>query len=154
MELAYAYNTFYSESRRGWYWFEKENVLDTMNQPKINPEIATQIMKQFTADLHKARMQVFVQPTQKNMLDYLRLEEQMWKRSIELFHLFEMTQFKYLEFNDEPVNVETIRMNREQHAKLTKSNIADISKKFNLVIFISGECKFCKEFEYSSQIKS
>ena len=141
-------NEFFQNRKRGWFWFE-ETPKDEVKEI-TDPRQAKEWIEQFKYELDNARNLMFASPTVENTAKYMRLEDAMWNHGMKLYHSSEMAKFVHPELarlDTEPTNVIGVRANREELHKSIGLFTVSIAKDFDLVLFRSGNCRYCKEFE-------
>ena len=148
---------FFKQRYRGWLWFEektKEHKSLTPQEYKqsdqITPEGAKAEIEQFAKELEDAKYVMLARPSPKNVKAYKDKEAEMWKAAMKLQESWDMANFLYPEHQNlinEPINVHAVKLKREIDRADDEALITDLAKNFDLVLFIKGNCKYCKAFE-------
>jgi conjugal transfer pilus assembly protein TraF len=146
---------FFNERYRGWYWFEEaskdkkipKHAVD--DNSYITPEQAKAEIDAFKAELDNLRYVMLARPTVENVVAYRAKEKEMWDKGMILHDAWDMANFKYPEQRDlinNPVNTFAVKLQREQEALDNQAIVEQFAKKFSLVFFFSGKCKYCQAF--------
>jgi conjugal transfer pilus assembly protein TraF len=151
---AFAKNRFFEERYRGWFWFEeKEQQLSQNRHGKdtgqITPSEAKAEIKTLAKELEERKYMMLARPTVENVKAYREKEKEMWDKAMLLHDAWEMANLLYPEQRDlinNPVNVHAVKMKRAQGAENLESDIAEFAKRFDLVLFFQGGCKYCEAF--------
>lgn len=142
-------NSFFQDSKRGWFWFEDKRN-DDAKKEITNPRDAKLWVEQFKQELEDARNLMFASPTVKNTANYMKLEDAMWEQGIKLYDAYEMAKFKYpklAKLDTNPTNVAGVRIGRSEKQRNMESFTTSLANEFDLVIFRSGNCRYCTAFE-------
>lgn len=137
---AIAYDSWYRDQKRGWFWFEEPAKDAEKQQARLqqqSPAKSLQIIERFKQRLEDAKNVMMAFPTAENVAKYMRLEEVMWQRAQELEQAQKMAQFMYPELN-EVSNVPAIRIKREIEADSLKQLINSFAREFDLVLVKSS----------------
>ncbi len=143
---ALALSPFYSDHKRGWFWFEDSN--QKQESLEITPEHANILIEQMKKELDDARSIALINPTPKTVAAYKYLEQKMWQNAMKVYKAHEMAKFMYPSLmSSDPTNVQGVRIKRQIEEDETNTQILKFSKDFSFVIFRSSSCKYCRGFE-------
>jgi hypothetical protein len=133
----WAQDSFYKGYKRGWHWFEeKQREQDLSQNSLVSPET---IIKNFAKTLDDARYKMMAYPTRANVTEYMKLEEQMWKRAFELYDTYEMSKFiDPIGLGVTQGNVQSVRLDREEEYKKIQSAIDGLIKFFAIISIAYG----------------
>lgn len=136
--------SFFEERYRGWFWFEKEEVLE-----KITPEFANNVIEEMRTELDSRRNVMIVSPTAENVVEYIKLEEKMWERALALDAAFREAKLRFPEYFDKlsnPTNVRAVKIKRQEEKLLHDRKIKAFAAKYDLVYFSKENCEYSKGF--------
>jgi conjugal transfer pilus assembly protein TraF len=149
-----AQSRFFEERYRGWLWFEEreqessqihhEEDVEQITASQAKAEIET-----LAKELEERKYVMLARPTVENVKSYREKEKEMWDKAMVLHDSWEMANLLYPEQRDlinNPVNVHAVKMKRAQDAGKLERGIADFAKRFDLVLFFQGGCKYCEAF--------
>ena len=155
---------FYKEEDRyrGFYWFEdQKNNMQPIELLKFHyptPEEATSAIAERKKALDDARAQMVelsfrrgVPPEmfRQAIVKYKKLEAKMYDGAIALVHAADMANFTNPEIADIkefPTNVFANKIKRITDEKQNIEIIQEFAKKFDLLLFTSDNCPYCKAF--------
>jgi len=147
---------FFDQRYRGWLWFEEKRVLTPNSivkekklgqNPNISPIEAKAEIEQFAKELEELKFMMLALPTVENVKAYRDKEKQMWTHAETLHDSWDMANLLYPEQRDlinNPVNVHAVKVKRELDIEENEKKIKKLAKEFDLVLFFSNSCKYCK----------
>ena len=153
MDTAHKEN-FYKKKKHGWYWYEKE----AKQLKKTKDEKKPDEIKNFTYselwNLHPDAFQNLVEvtkkkavqsPTEKNMEDYLVLQDIARRKAVAFASVFTyVTQKQQLTTNDVYPITKPGQKALLSNMINEKNNVIRKSKKeFGLIMFYSNNCSYC-----------
>lgn len=147
---------------RGFYWFDdprqekKKQIEDAYQNPTA--EEATKSLEQRKKELDDARAQMIELAYRENVpnsvlrdavIKYKKLEVKMFDGALRLVDASEMANFvdpKLSGTDTIPTNVYANKIKRKVDAKVDAEVIRSFAKKYDLILFKSDECPYCKAF--------
>ena len=149
----YCNDSFYKGKSRGWHWYEaqqKEEVAKIAEEPadvgKLTPtEMVAKIRKDAEDKLHKA----MIQPTEKNVMEYIKAQEKIGDRSEEFAKTWQRVVYKNVELDrtlEHPISNNALHLSRRDELERKREKIKKLSEEYGLMYFFKGECKYCKGF--------
>lgn len=155
---------FYDQGNqyRGFYWFERPLILKK-NETKIEYQIPTAIEAEDAIEARKkqlddARNQMVAvgfdpeaPPTVKRqmVINYKRLEMQMWDGALSLSDASDMANFTNPEIannHTQPTNVFGVKLKRQIELEQNIISIMEFAKEYDLLLFADESCRYCREF--------
>lgn len=143
---------FFKDRYRGWIWFEENKTPEKKvneNNTSISPEEARLETEDLKRRLDSARDVMIARPTPEAVKDYIKIEEEMWSKGLALDSAYRQAKFLYPEYFDklqDPQNVHAVKFKRKLDHETLESKIKDFATKYDLVLFSSEHCSYCKEF--------
>jgi conjugal transfer pilus assembly protein TraF len=154
-QASYCRSFYEDESlrQRGWLWFEEHERQSKQGNTKepeeevMTPAKAKRQIEQFKRELDDLRYVMLASPTPENIKAYRDKEAVMWDQAMELHKAWDLANLLYPEQRDlinNPVNVHAVKAQREMIRQDNSKKIEQFAKKYELVLFFSSECNYCK----------
>lgn len=146
------YGGFYDRHAEGWFWYEKskkEELTIEEESQSLTPQQASRILQQEQAQLKSLLDLAVVQPTPKNIRNYMVMQQKIVNRAKSFSDYWSVVVYTNRELDSE-VSFPTSHLARglyqdeelENHTKAIKN----LSKTYGLFYFFSGNCKYCHNF--------
>jgi len=145
---------FYKKGKHGWYWYEKKAEQPEKSEGKKKPEEIKNFTYTELWNLHPDAFQNLVEitkkkavqnPTEKNMGDYLVLQDIARRKAVAFASVFTyVTQKQQLTTNDVYPITKPGQKALLSNMINEKNNVIKKSKKeFGLIMFYSDNCNYC-----------
>jgi conjugal transfer pilus assembly protein TraF len=160
---SFAYNSYYSDKYRGWFWFEgqerkqekkQEEQKMTVNlkgqDTKNKIQKASEQLKKMQQDLENKKVVLIMEPTFENAYAYLEAQNKMFERGDEVTKAWQLALLQYPHLNNllkDPVNQHAIKIQRVEDKKTDERLIKEFASNYGFIYFYKDSCIFCKEFK-------
>lgn len=147
---------------KGFYWFDDQSLLNNKQEKKPyqmpSAEEASDAIDERKKGLDDARNQMMAVSFDKaapnstvrdSIIAYKKLELDMWDGALRLASASEMANFTNPELADnseQPTNVFGVKLKRKLDAKQAEISIMEFAQDFDLLLFASDSCPYCKSF--------
>jgi conjugal transfer pilus assembly protein TraF len=139
--------TYFDDHEKGWHWYQQEPVKqDSAPEPVADP---TEEMSAVRALIKKSLNQAILNPTQKNVQEYISLQNQMSDRSSQFSNVWQKVLLNNPDLNYSlihPTNSIGSQVDTDtQHVKEDQA-IAQLAKQTGLFFFYHSTCPYCQRF--------
>lgn len=149
-QMCMAYD-YYSEHAVGWHWYDDPKKSVTVKKKvslshSVDPNMAVNAARQ---KVTTALNRVIVDPTEDNLAEYLRIQEELSNRAEEVGNLWQQVLLKHPELNyslKHPTNNVALQVYHEEESKEKDAAIRQFSKQTGLFFFYRSTCSYCKRF--------
>lgn len=142
--------SFFDSSTRGWHWYEKQTQEVTpkaLQKPAIQDSNVQ--MEQLQEEVKKSLNRAVLEPTDKNIISYIRLQEKLMNQSELFARNWQKVVFTHPELDysiKHPVNQSALHIYHAENQKNHAEKIKAMAKEYGLLFFYKGGCNYCKEF--------
>ncbi|RZI47517.1 conjugal transfer protein TraF [Rickettsiales endosymbiont of Peranema trichophorum] len=142
--------SFYKDKKRGWHWYESKPKdmpkESTQSSVELTPtDVINTIRKDAENKLHRA----IVEPTEKNIIDYIKAQEKIGNRSVKFSKAWQRVIYKHPELDRtlrHPTSSNALHISRQEESARKRRKIRTLSHEYGLMYFFRGDCQYCKGF--------
>ena len=86
IDQSFAYGDFYKGSKRGWFWFEQQELIKSKkeqdtNQKSDTEDTATEELNQFREELDEAKAAMIMRPNVDSTIRFIRYQNEMFAKA-------------------------------------------------------------------------
>ena len=86
IDQSFAYGDFYKGSKRGWFWFEQQELIKSKkeqdtNQKSDTEDTATEELNQFREELDEAKAAMIMRPNVDSTIKFIRYQNEMFAKA-------------------------------------------------------------------------
>jgi len=145
-----AYADFFNERYRGWLWFDQNADNNAKTSNNISPKKARQMIDALAHELENRKNIMIVDPSPGNVLEYLLIEEHMWKQAMKLDLAYRKVKLLHPSLFDKsinPTNVFAVKANRESNQKEVLRRITKLAEKYDLIFYVNSSYPYLKQLQ-------
>jgi conjugal transfer pilus assembly protein TraF len=140
-------NSFYGESKRGWFWFESKS--EESNQEKSQKPDPLVRLNAFQNEIESRKAAMIMSPSLENTRAYIQLQNEMFAKASLVNQNWQKALVLYPELNivkDKPISETGMAISRKLEEQNVSQQLKDFSKEFSLLFFYKADCPYCEQF--------
>ncbi len=147
----HADESFFSDSKRGWFWFERkpEESNKVEEQQERQQTSAVQNLTAFQSELESRKAAMIMSPSIENTRQYIKLQNEMFLKASAVSQNWQKALILHPELNivkDTPISEPGLDITRKLEQQKTDKDLKDFGKEFSLLFFYTSTCKYCEGF--------
>ena len=143
---------FYESHAEGWHWYENlpEEAKETEDKKDVSPPYdPVKQMQTLRATIERALNQAILQPTDKNVKNYIVLQNQLSNQSSLFADVWQRVLLDNPSLNYSlihPTNTLAKQVDLDQQHKKEDEALAKLAQESGLFFFYSSSCAYCRKF--------
>lgn len=138
---------FFTDHAQGWHWYENNDALEKNETQKTISSTAQ--IKQLRAEVEEKLNRAVLNPTQENVANYIRLQNQLSQQATRFSQAWESVLVSYpnLDYRlEHPTNQYAQQVYRDSQRQIDQLAIKDFAQNHGLFFFVNSSCPFCHAF--------
>ncbi len=144
---ASAYGDFYKGSKRGWFWFEQQELIKSKKNQDANERnrtesTATEELNQFRKELDEAKATMIMRPNVDNTIKFIKYQNEMFFKADVVTANWQDALLVEPSLNiarEIPISASGAKIKSRNDAENNKELLKSFAKKFKLLFFYKGK---------------
>ncbi len=146
-QSAFAEESFFGSAARGWHWYEsKKEEEEKKAKLQLTPLQKTKV---FNQELEKKLHTAIWHPTEKNIIAYLKIQEELMDRSEKFAFNWQKVIYYHPELDSKvkhPTTQAALPIYYAEQQKEIENKIKSLAKNYGLIYIYRSECPYCQKF--------
>lgn len=151
---AYAYNDYYKQNKRGWFWFER-NVIQEQKKSVSDIDETTEAdkalheLEDLQEEFKKRNAAQIMRPSVENAAKFAEVQNEMFRKADIVKGNWQAAMLKYPELNlvkDIPISQIGSKITREKEDRENLVKHQAFAKEYKFLFFYKSGCPYCEHF--------